>query len=79
VDDNLFTPKQVADRLNMNETTLYRYINNGMIPIVFLSKKKRFIRKEDLEKFIKEHTGVYQPTPKINDITVNQDKTGGVN
>ncbi len=61
MDDNLLTLEQVKDRLNIHHmNTLYRYIKSGMIPVVVITRNKRFIRQEDLDKFIREHTGVYK-------------------
>ncbi len=59
--DKLLTMKEVRERLgNIHENTLYRYIKDGLIPIVRISRTKRFITQESLEKFIKEHTGIYK-------------------
>jgi len=60
MDDNLLTLQQVMERLGIHENTLYRYITKGMIPVVMITRNKRYIRKEDLDKFITEHTGVYK-------------------
>lgn len=56
----LLTPKEVAERLRISESTLKRYIMNGLIPIVRITDRKRYVRQEDLDKFIKQHTGVYK-------------------
>ena len=60
MDDNLLTLEQVREQLGIHENTLYRYISKGMLPVVVITRNKRYIRKQDLEKFIKEHTGVYK-------------------
>ncbi len=56
----LLTLEQVRKRLDIHYNTLYRYIKTGMIPVVVITRNKRYIRQEDLDKFIKEHTGVYK-------------------
>jgi len=58
--ERLFTLEEVRVKLGLHANTLYRYINNGMLPVVVITRNKRFIRQSDLEKFIQEHTGVYK-------------------
>lgn len=58
--EKLLTLQEVRERLGLHENTLYRYIKTGMLPVVVITRNKRFIREQDLEKFIKEHTGVYK-------------------
>ena len=58
--DGLLTLQQVKARLDVHINTLYRYIHKGMIPVVLITRNKRYIRQEDLDKFIREHTGVYK-------------------
>ena len=60
MEDNLLTLQQVMARLKVGYTTLNRYIKLGMLPVVLVTRNKRYIREQDLEKFIKEHTGVYK-------------------
>lgn len=64
MDDNgtekLLTLEEVRNKLGLHANTLYRYINNGMLPVVVITRNKRFIRQSDLEKFLREHTGVYK-------------------
>jgi len=56
----LLTLKEVTERLRISDSTLKRYIMNGLIPIVRITDRKRYIRQEDLDKFIKEHTGTWK-------------------
>ena len=60
MEDNLLTLSQVRERLMLSYRTLNRYIKEGRLPIVLVSRNKRYIRQEDLDKFIREHTGVYK-------------------
>jgi predicted site-specific integrase-resolvase len=61
MDDTLLTMKEVLKRLgDIHPNTLYRYINTGKLPIVQLSRSKRFIKEKDLELFINSHTGLYK-------------------
>lgn len=60
MEDKLLTTQEVAERLHIHLNTLYNYIKRGEIPIVRLATNKRFIKEEDLEKFIREHTGIYR-------------------
>jgi excisionase family DNA binding protein len=60
MDDNLLTLPEVRTRLKVSYHTLNRYINAGEIIIVRVSRTKRYVRQEDLDKFIREHTGVYK-------------------
>ena len=64
MDDNgtqkLLTLEEVRNKLGLHENTLYRYINSGMLPVVVITRNKRFIREQDLEKFLQDHTGVYK-------------------
>jgi excisionase family DNA binding protein len=67
MDDNgtgkLLTLQEVKSRLNIHENTLYRYISKGMIPVVVISRSKRYVRQEDLDKFLSGHR-VVADTPE---------------
>lgn len=60
MEDNLLTLQEVMKHLKVTYNTLNRYIHNGILPVVQVTRNKRFIRQEDLDKFIREHTGVYK-------------------
>jgi excisionase family DNA binding protein len=60
MEDTFLTLQDVMVRLQVTYNTLNRYIHNGIIPVVRVTRNKRFIRQEDLDKFIREHTGVYK-------------------
>lgn len=54
--DNLLTVKEVCIRLKIHYNTLLRYLKNGDIPVVTLTKHKRFIRETDLNNYLQKHT-----------------------
>ncbi len=58
--DKLLTIKEVQDRLRLHYNTIQKYITQGLIPVVRISRSKRLIKEQDLEDFIKKHTGVYK-------------------
>jgi len=60
MEEHLLSLQDVMIRLHIHENTLYRYISKGMIPVVVLTRNKRYIREQDLEDFLKKHTGVYK-------------------
>ena len=60
MDEKLLTLPEVRERLQVSYTTLSRYIKAGRLPIVRISRAKRFIKEEDYEKFLRENTGVYK-------------------
>lgn len=58
--DKLLTINEARERLRLHYNTIQKYISQGLIPVVRISRSKRLIREQDLEKFIREHTGTYQ-------------------
>jgi excisionase family DNA binding protein len=48
--------KDAAKYLNISETTLYREIEKGRIPVVRITKGTSRLRREDLDRFILENT-----------------------
>ena len=60
MDDTLLTLPEVRERLKVSYNTMNRYIKAGRLPIVFISRTKRYIKEKDLEDFIKRNTGTYR-------------------
>jgi excisionase family DNA binding protein len=50
----LFTPKEVASKLQLNLLTIYRYIKTKKLPAIKLGRSYRIL-EQDLTDFIKEH------------------------
>jgi excisionase family DNA binding protein len=53
-DDELLTPKQVADELQLNIETIYRYTRSGQLPVVRLSAREFRIWRSKLVRFLRE-------------------------
>ncbi len=51
---DLIPIKDVPDILKISRMTLHRWIKEGKISVVKLSPKKVYIRREELERFIRE-------------------------
>jgi len=51
---SFLTPEEVADKLNVPERTIIRWLRTGYMPGVKLGKEWR-IDPEELEKFISTH------------------------
>lgn len=45
---------QAANDLKISRATLWRYIKQGKIAVIRYSAKKVLIRREEIERFIKE-------------------------
>ena len=45
--------KEVAELIGMNKPTLYQYVNSGQLPSLKVGRR-RLIRREALEKFLKD-------------------------
>jgi len=52
--DELLKPKQVADELQLNILTIYRYIRNEKLRVVRLSAREFRIRRSELDRFLNE-------------------------
>lgn len=52
--DELLKPQQVADELQLNLETIYRYIRSQQLRIVRLSAREYRIRRSELERFLHE-------------------------
>ena len=56
--NGLLTLNEAADIIHMNHKYFINTIvGQGKIRIVKISDKKRFIRREDFEKYLLEHSG----------------------
>lgn len=52
--DELLKPQQVADELQLNIETVYRYIRKGQLPTVRLSAREFRIWRSKLNQFLQE-------------------------
>lgn len=50
---NLVPLKDVPGMLRVSKATLWRYIKQGKISVVRYSERKVFVKKEELERFLK--------------------------
>ena len=53
-DDELLKPKQVAEELQLNIETIYRYIRSQQLHVVRLSAREFRIRRSELDRFLRE-------------------------
>lgn len=53
-DDELLKPKQVADELQLDIRTIYRYIRSQQLRVVRLSAREFRIRRSELNRFLLE-------------------------
>jgi excisionase family DNA binding protein len=51
---DLIPLKEVPAILKVSKATLWRYIKRGKLSVVRYSERKVFIRKEEIERFIRE-------------------------
>jgi excisionase family DNA binding protein len=52
--DELLKPQQVADELQLNIETIYRYIRSRQLRVVKLSAREFRIRRSELERFLRD-------------------------
>jgi len=52
--DDLLTIPEAAQRIRVSRATLFKFIKEGRLQVVRLSARKVLIRREELEKFIRE-------------------------
>lgn len=57
-DETFYTPKEIADRLKVEEATVTTWLRDGKLKGFQLSGKYWRVKESDLERFIEE------PTPK---------------
>jgi excisionase family DNA binding protein len=53
----IFTIKEVADLLKVNKRTVYRWIEDGDLPVARLGRKTYRVFEYDLKKFINKNIG----------------------
>jgi excisionase family DNA binding protein len=53
VDENFLTLKDVAERLGVSKVTLWRWVKAGKLSAVKLSQRTVYVRKDELERFIR--------------------------
>jgi excisionase family DNA binding protein len=53
--DSLLNIQQVADYLQLNQSTVYQWAQNGRLPAIKLGGRWRF-RKADLDRWLDEQT-----------------------
>jgi excisionase family DNA binding protein len=46
--------KQVRETLGVTRMTLYRWVKEGKLSVVRLSRQKVYVRREELERFVRE-------------------------
>ncbi len=51
---DLIPIKDVPGLLKISRMTLYRWISEGKLSVVKLSERKVYIRREELQRFIRE-------------------------
>ena len=54
-DHEFYTPQQIADKLNVNVMTIYRYIKSGELESIKLSRNSVRISRDDFNKFLDNH------------------------
>jgi excisionase family DNA binding protein len=52
--ENMLTPKQVAERFNVAQSTVYQWARRGKVPFTRIGKCVRF-KPEDIEAFAQTH------------------------
>jgi excisionase family DNA binding protein len=53
-DEELLKPEQVAQKLQLDIRTVYRYIRDDKLRVVRLSAREFRIRRSELERFLRE-------------------------
>lgn len=51
----LLTVEEVAELLKVSPITIYRWLDSGQLPKVKFSRRAVRIKREDLQRFIKDH------------------------
>jgi len=71
--DILYTVKEVSEIIHTNKAYVYELIKAGLLPALKLGSFK--VRRETLERFLKEHEGYDLTDPKdVVKITINNDE-----
>ena len=56
LEDRLLTIEEVAEKLRVNQSTIFRLMKNGKLPYIKVSRRFTRIREKDLEHFLNKHT-----------------------
>lgn len=54
--EKLLTPQQVANRLNIKRSSIWRYIRNKKLKVVKLTERTYRISEQELNKFLKQQS-----------------------
>lgn len=72
----MYTVKQVAEKLNVNEETVRRWIRNGEMDAISVSRKEGYkISLLDLNNFCKQHPKYAKETEDIKYIKIEIQQT----
>jgi excisionase family DNA binding protein len=53
VDESLLTLQEAADKLGISKVTLWRWIKDGKLTAVKLSRRIVYVRKDEIDRFLK--------------------------
>jgi excisionase family DNA binding protein len=56
-DIELIPLMEVRERLKISKATLWRWIKDGKLSTVKLSERKIYVKRNELERFIRESSG----------------------
>ena len=56
-DIELIPLMEVRERLRISKATLWRWIKDGKLSTVKLSERKIYVKRNELERFIRESSG----------------------
>ena len=56
LEDRLLTIEEIAEKLRVNQSTIFRLMKSGKLPYIKVSRRFTRIREEDLEYFLNKHT-----------------------
>ena len=56
LEDRLLTIEEVAEKLRVNQSTIFRLMKSGKLPYIKVSRRFTRIREKDLENFLNKHT-----------------------
>ncbi len=56
LEDRLLTIEEVAEKLRVNQSTIFRLMKSGKLPYIKVSRRFTRIREKELEYFLNKHT-----------------------
>lgn len=75
---DLLTVAQVAEYLQLNRMTVYKYIREGRIPASRIGKSYR-VRRQDLEAFLEaSRLSPRAPAPQVSQPHLGQERPGAI-